>query len=79
MRLPNRYRAKTPQGEDVEGYFVMLNEPIFGDHGDVVAYREAPHLFNDSPGQRSEGGFWHEIRLETLQEIKSIVELDLFT
>ena len=79
MRIPNRYRARTPKGESVEGYFVMLNVPIFGDHGEVVAYREVPHIFSDSPGHRSDGSFWHEIRLDTLQEIKNIVQLDLFT
>lgn len=78
MYFPSRYKAQDIQGKVVEGYFVMLNVPIFGDHGDVIAFRQVPHIFNDSPGVREKGCYWHEIRFDTLREIKSVVQLDLF-
>lgn len=80
MNAPQMYKAKDLKGNSVTGYFVMLHMPYFTEHGERVSgYTEKPHLFNDSEGERSEGSFWHEIDISTLEPIiQKPIQLNLF-
>lgn len=62
-----RFRAKyLKTGEWVEGYYALLHPAIEGDHGKVVGYGESHSIFNDEPGNRSNGGYWRTVDEKTL-------------
>lgn len=62
-----RFRGKDLKtGEWVEGYYALLHPAIEGDHGKVVGYGESHSIFNDEPGNRSNGGYWRTVDENTL-------------
>ena len=65
---PKQYKAKDLNGEWVHGWYVMLHEPIFDNHCMLVGWKDTPSLFNDDPGIRHKGTYWHTIDPETLEE-----------
>ena len=79
---PKKYRAKDINGNTVTGWFVMLHRPIYGELYDgsqyIEDYEEIPSLFNDEQGERSKGGYWHTIVLDTLEDINQPIQLELF-
>lgn len=75
--IPNQYTAKDLKGNTVTGYFVMLHLPVFSEDGyTIVGFEEKPHLFNDERGERNDGGYWHEIEINTLKPKQT--QLNLF-
>lgn len=70
MIHPKKYRAKDLKGKMVEGWFVVVHIPHFDrDRHQIDGFDEVPSLFNDEPGVRNKGGFWHKINPETLEEV----------
>jgi hypothetical protein len=77
---PRKYRAKDLQGKWVNGWSVELHVPHYdNDIKDrVIGFDIVPHLFNDEEGERGNGGYWHTIQQDTLQEICENAQLTLF-
>lgn len=78
---PCMYKAKDVKGNMVTGYFVMLHIPMFDNDGGLIptSFKESPHLFNDSEGERAKGGYWHEIDMSTMEPIiQKPIQLNLF-
>lgn len=74
---PTKYRAKQiGDGQWVEGWYVLHHFPITDSHNNVIDYEEVPMLFNDAPGVRDKGTYWHAIDPSTLEVIKE--QLSLF-
>lgn len=62
-----RFRGKDLKtGEWVEGYYALRHPAIAGDRGEVVGYGESHGIFNDEPGNRSNGGYWRTVDEKTL-------------
>lgn len=63
----NKARGKDIKtGEWVSGYFAVLHIARKNNHDELLGYDESPHIFNDEPGQRGKGGYWHTIDEATL-------------
>lgn len=76
-QMPCRYRAKQlGDGQWVEGWYVLHHFPLTDSHNNVIDYEEVPMLFNDAPGVRDKGTYWHAIDPSTLEVIKE--QLSLF-
>ena len=70
MVQPKKYRAKDLKGRTVVGWFAMTHIPHFDREGNKLeGYDEAPMIFNDEPGNRQSGGYWHKIQMDTLEEV----------
>jgi len=70
MIHPKKYRAKDLKGKMVEGWFAVVHIPHFDRDGHQIdGFDEVPSLFNNEPGVRNEGGYWHSIKPETLEEV----------
>lgn len=76
--MPKRYRAKDLNGEWVTGWYVELHQSQTDEHDSLLGYKTVPCLFNDEPGQRYKGSYWHEILPCTLQEIVEPKQLSIF-
>ena len=62
-----RFRGKdTKTGAWIEGYYATLHPAIEGNHGSVLGYGESHNIFNDEPGKRNEGGYWHVVDAKTV-------------
>ena len=69
---PTKFRAKrASDGQWVEGWYALHHIPATDNHDQLIGYDVVPMLFNDDPGQRGKGSFWHTIDPDTLQEVKS--------
>lgn len=65
MRTP-RYRGKDLKtGEWVYGYFCKQHIP---DEMSEGQYQTAYVIFNDEPGHRHKGGYWHEVHYNSVGE-----------
>jgi hypothetical protein len=57
-----KFRGKDIKtGEWVEGFYAMHHVPETDNHDKVTGFKEIPCIFNDEPGQRSKGSYWHEV------------------
>jgi hypothetical protein len=67
-----RFRGKSiKDGEWVEGYFAVLHIPVEEIIDGVLkrtGYKEVPSIFNDEPGNREKGGYWHDVMPATVNE-----------
>ncbi len=71
------FRAREVKtGKLIVGYFVVLHLPEFAkdNPNEVVGYAEQYCIFNDTDN-RSDGGYWHEIDIDTLEMIE---QMELF-
>jgi len=75
---PKRYKAKNLNGEWVTGWYVEVHISETDEHDRLIGHKTVPSLFNDEPGERYKGSYWHTIQPETLQEIKEPKQLTLF-
>ncbi len=66
---PKRYKAKDLLGNWVEGWYVEHHRAVSDNHDKVVGYETVPSLFNDAPGTRGKGSYWHTIDPDTLEEM----------
>lgn len=55
-------------GTWVYGSYVLNYTPVLGKHGKVLEYRGEHYIWNNEPGQRSKGGYWHKVNPETVCE-----------
>ena len=70
-----KFRGKDVMtGEWVYGYFVILHSAITDGHGTVIGHKEEPSIFNDEPGQRSVGCYWHTINPETVGQFTGLYD-----
>ena len=75
---PKKYKAKDLNGEWVTGWYVEHHITETDSHDKVTGYKIVPCIFNDEPGNRSNGGYWHEIQPDTLQELVEPKQLSIF-
>ena len=75
---PKKYKAKGLNGEWVTGWYAEHHITETDSHDKVTGYKTVPCIFNDDPGNRSNGGYWHEIQPNTLQEFVEPKQLTLF-
>lgn len=76
-QMPCRCRAKqVKDGKWIVGWFVMHHIAKTDRHDNLEGYEEVPMLFNDAPGVRDKGTYWHAIDPSTLEVIKE--QLSLF-
>lgn len=75
---PKKYKAKDLKGEWVTGWYVEIHITETDAHDKVTGHKTVPSIFNDEPGNRNNGGYWHTIQPETLQEINEPKQLSLF-
>lgn len=75
---PKKYKAKDLNGEWVTGWYVEHHLTETDSHDKVTGYKIVPCIFNDEPGNRSNGGYWHEIQPDTLQELVEPKQLSIF-
>ena len=62
MKREIRFRGKDIKtGEWVECFYAMHHVPETDNHDKVTGFKEVPSIFNDEPGQRSKGSYWHEV------------------
>lgn len=78
MIEPRRFMAKDLSGKWVTGWYAELHISQTDAHDMLLGHKVVPCLFNDEPGERSKGSYWHEIRPETLQEVVEVKQLTLF-
>lgn len=62
--------AMDMSGRVVTGWYVELHQPRLDGHDKVTGYDIVPSIFNDE--ERSNGGYWHTIDADTLQEIPDL-------
>lgn len=81
-----RFRGKESEtGKWIEGYYAVHHIEELDAHDKVLGYKEVHCIFNDEPGNRSKGGYWHNINPKTLCQFtgsydmagKSIYEGDI--
>lgn len=75
---PSKCKAKDLNGEWVTGWYVEHHITETDSHDKVTGYKTIPCIFNDEPGNRGNGGYWHEIQPDTLQEFVEPKQLTLF-
>lgn len=78
MIQPKKYKAKDVNGDWVTGWYAELHIAETDAHDNVTGHKVVPSLFNDEPGKRGNGGYWHTIQPETLREINEPKQLSLF-
>lgn len=72
-----RFRGKEiSTGEWIEGYFVPLHSPKYDTHDKLLGYDEIYGIFNDEPGYRSKGSYWHYIVPDTLGQFTGLCDKD---
>ena len=60
MMQPKKYKAKDLKGEWVIGWYVEIHLTETDAHDKVTGYKTVPSIFNDEPGNRNNGGYWHQ-------------------
>lgn len=75
---PKKYKAQDLSGNWITGWYVEHHITETDSHDKVTGYKTVPCIFNDEPGNRGNGGYWHEIQLNTLQEFVEPKQLTLF-
>lgn len=67
MRREIRFRGKDIKtGEWIEGFYAPLHIAMTDNHDEVTGFKEIPSIFNDEPGERSKGGYWHTVDPNTV-------------
>lgn len=67
MRREIRFRGKDIKtGEWIEGFYAPLHIAMTDNHDKVTGFKEIPSIFNDEPGERSKGGYWHTVDPNTV-------------
>lgn len=70
MDKPKKYRAVDMiTGEMICGWYVEIYLQVMDTHDRLIGYTIKHCIFNDEPGRRSYGSYWHEIDPETLREL----------
>ena len=68
-----KFRGKDAKtGEWVYGYYATLHVARKDNHDALLGYDEIPSIFNDEPGERSKGGYWHTVKPETVGQDTSL-------
>lgn len=68
-----RFRGKDAKtGEWHYGYYATLHIARKDNHDVLLGYDEIPSIFNDEPGERSKGGFWHTVKPETVGQFSTL-------
>ena len=68
-----KFRGKDARsGEWVYGGFVTLHIARKNNHDELLGYDEVPSIFNDEPGQRQKGGYWHSVIPETVGQLTGL-------
>lgn len=68
-----RFRGKDAlTGEWTEGYFAIHHIANLDNHDKLLDYTEEPCIFNDEPGQKSKGSYWHKVEPETVGQFTGL-------
>ena len=72
-----KFRAKeTETGEWIYGYYTTLHVARKNSHDKLLGYDEVPSIFNDEPGNRQKGGYWHNVDPLTVGQFTSLKDKD---
>lgn len=74
-----RFRGKSVKdGNWVEGYFAVLHIPeeeVIDGVLKRTGYKEVHSIFNDEPGNRDKGGFWHDVLSATIGQFTGFYDI----
>lgn len=68
-----RFRGKDAlTGAWVYGYYAVLHIARKDNHDTLLGYDEVPSIFNDEPGNRSNGGYWRSVKPDTVGQLTGL-------
>lgn len=71
-----RFRGKDAlTGEWIEGYFAIHHIARMDNHDKLLGHDETPCIFNDEPGQKSKGCYWHQVKPETVGQFTGLTDM----